>query len=325
MSKVQTSTNKFKALQLSVASGVICFSVFAHATSSFEDIYNIVFDKNPMAQSKEEKIEMPLYQNGKKPRFVVESSDFFNRQLPKDVNRILTDKSDVLTRDQKLLHPNGVCFSGTWEITQVTSYSGYFKTGAKSLLIARASTTLGDTDRGEKRGFAFAGKIYNSMDPKAVTDTANFFTIDVLAGTKAKRFLDVEMTNQPATGFRLSGIGLALKVASIFSSADSNPGFRPVTQIAALGLGENETIKSPKYIKLQSNSSNKLNNEVDFRDELSETTRVTGLKFNILVNNVDSDPSSSSWFKVGEISLKDSIISYGCDRQLHFPHPKISK
>lgn len=300
-------------------------AITSNAKSSYENVYNIVFDKNPIAVTQAEKTEMPLYQNGNKPRFVVELNDFFKRQLPKDVDRILTNKMDVLPRDEKLLHPNGVCFAGEWTVTQVTPYSGYFRTGAKGLMIGRASTTLGDTDRGDKRGFAFAGKIYDSLDPKQEADTANFFTIDVLSGTKAKRYLDVEMTNEPATGFRLSGIGLALKVASIFSQADSNPGFRPVTEIASLGLKETEKLKSPKYIKLQSANSNDKNSESDFRLELLETLRVSGLKFNVLVNDHSSDPESASWMKIGEMEMKEGIISYGCDRRLHFPHPKLNK
>jgi len=31
---------------------------------------------------------------------------------------------------RRLLHPNGICLLGTWEITEETPYSGYFRKGA---------------------------------------------------------------------------------------------------------------------------------------------------------------------------------------------------
>jgi len=102
---------------------------------------------------------------------------------------------------EKLLHPNGVCLSGTWEITEPSNYTGYFAQGKQGLIIGRASTTLTNTKEGRNRGFGFAGKLYPTMDPSETAKTANFFLIDVLFGTHAKHYLDVALTSEAKTGF----------------------------------------------------------------------------------------------------------------------------
>src|SRR5260370_37491372 len=33
---------------------------------------------------------------------------------------------------RRLLHPNGVCLTGRWEITEESNYSGYFRQGSKA-------------------------------------------------------------------------------------------------------------------------------------------------------------------------------------------------
>jgi len=36
---------------------------------------------------------------------------------------------------RRLLHPNGVCLTGRWEITEDTAYSGYFRKGSAALVV----------------------------------------------------------------------------------------------------------------------------------------------------------------------------------------------
>src|ERR1700674_3645371 len=36
---------------------------------------------------------------------------------------------------RRLLHPNGVCLTGRWEITEDTEYSGYFRKGSTALVV----------------------------------------------------------------------------------------------------------------------------------------------------------------------------------------------
>src|SRR5262245_48769819 len=41
---------------------------------------------------------------------------------------------------KRLLHPNGVCLTGRWQITEDTGYSGYFSRGSSALVVARYSS-----------------------------------------------------------------------------------------------------------------------------------------------------------------------------------------
>src|SRR5262249_51413507 len=109
--------------------------------------------------------------------------------------RTLSDRSDLLPRFRKLVHPNGICFAGVWTITEETPYTGYFRKGSQGLFVGRASTALTATEQGSFRAFGFAGKIFPTMDPDAVTPTANFFTIEDLGGTLRDHYLDAHNTN----------------------------------------------------------------------------------------------------------------------------------
>ena len=299
------------------------------AKSSFLEVHRAVFQKNPQAITEAEKKEMPLYENGKKPYYTVSSDNFTvdgENQLAKDVHRILKNTDDLLPRDAKLLHSNGVCLSGTWEVKNPSPYSGFFKMGSKALIIARASTTLGTTDRGTKRGFALAGKIFPTTNPEEVVPTANFVVIDELSGTKLEHYTDSKMTNQPTLGFPFSAFFLALEVARTFRSADTDPGYRPVSQIAEIGRNPDENLASPQFFMVKTSSESWKNNQIDFRDELVQSNLGEGgLKMLFFANDFSSDPDDHRWKELGEMVFQDAIISYACDRQLHFHHPKMKK
>src|SRR6516225_6833166 len=49
---------------------------------------------------------------------------------------------------RRLLHPNGVCLMGAWEIAEPSDYTGYFRAGRVGLVIARYSTCCTETRRG---------------------------------------------------------------------------------------------------------------------------------------------------------------------------------
>ena len=40
---------------------------------------------------------------------------------------------------RRLLHPNGVCLTGRWQVTEETEYSGYFRKGSEALAVGRYS------------------------------------------------------------------------------------------------------------------------------------------------------------------------------------------
>src|SRR6266511_6295315 len=65
---------------------------------------------------------------------------------------------------RRLLHPNGICLSGLWEVTEPTDYSGYFSQGSKALVLGRYSTCCRETRRGYLRSLALVGKLYPTID-----------------------------------------------------------------------------------------------------------------------------------------------------------------
>lgn len=317
--------NTFSVRSLATAV-LLSVSTMLCASTTFNDVERVVFGPMPPAQNDEQVQEQSIYQQSLLPQYRVTISNFFEdgiNLLTQDAQRTVSDTADYYPRLEKRVHSNGICFKGTWTITEETPYSGYFKKGSTGLLIARASTALSETKRGQPRAFGFAGKLFPTLNPAATTETANFFLVDVLAGVQRNRYLDVKMTNKPETGFRFSVIALALRVNSAFGKADSKQNIRQLYPIGELGLASGETAKSPLYMMLQASAQIPRNDEVDFRDELNiEKTASGNLVFNILVSDVSARKTASSWARIGEVVLTQSKVSYGCDRQLHFAHPK---
>ena len=175
----------------------------------------------------------------------------------------------------------------------------------------------------EKRGFGFAGKLYPTMNRTDIVKTGNFFTVDILMGTKNKPFLTAEMTNEPETGFDISVIGLGLKIASALKAGDENPSFRPLTGIS--GLNETSTIRTPRWIKIGASQRMIKNNESDFRKEvLFALEQNKTLIFDVQVSDTTKDTEDSGWNKIGQIEINSAYVSYSCDRRLHFAHPKMN-
>jgi hypothetical protein len=284
-----------------------------HASSTFNEVKNIVFNN--------------VYDTEQLPQYEVSTKNFvvngFNRLLDR-ATRTLNETNDYYPKIDKLVHANGICFSGIWTITKNNPYSGLFKRGSQALIIARASAATSSTRSDESRSLGFAGKIFPTMDPNQSVETANFFVIDNLMGKMTDHYLETTMTNKPELGFKLGSIGFALKVFNIFKDLDKDPGYRPVYPIAEAGLLANERVSTPKFFMIKADSRVLKNEESDFRDELSiDKNHTNGVVFNILVNDSTSDLNSNEWNKIGQITLNESIVSYGCDKQLHFHHPKI--
>ena len=233
--------------------------------------------------------------------------------IERAANRTLSSDRDTLPRFNKLVHPIGVCFSGSWNITAENPYSGYFSKGSRAPIIVRASEAMGKGRYGSWRSFGLAGKIF-SDDGK----TGNFFTIDDLGGTDARHFLDTAKTNEPAISSHVSSvfsIRTLLTIAKAFSRADSNPAFRPLYQISELGGAS--PVNTPHWLMLRS-LNHERSDAVDFRDELNLRNYRDGLKFEILV----SEAPERNWESIGFIQLTEEAASEGCDHRLHFGHPK---
>jgi len=302
--------------------------------SSFNEVLTILADQNPPTITENSEAvakELAAYEEGKLPQYKVSSRSFFeriagkkNNILARDAIRTVSKQEDYFDRVKKLLHPNGTCLSGTWEITEASDYTGYFAQGKKGLMVGRASVTLTNTKEGRNRGFGFAGKIFPTMDANETVKTANFFLIDVLFGTHAKHYLDVSLTSQAKTGFDFFNLFTGLIAAKALFKADHSPQLRPLYPISELGLAENETVVTPKWMMIKADESMTRVDEKDFRAELAVGHYANNLKFDIFVSDTTSKSSKlDQWQRLGKITLDQSASSYGCDRRLHFSHPKI--
>src|SRR5258708_25374592 len=85
---------------------------------------------------------------------------------------------------RRILHPNGVCLTGRWRITEATPYSGYFRQNSEALVVGRYSTCCTETRRGHTRSLALVGKLFPTTDPDHPQPlrTASFITQQDIAG-----------------------------------------------------------------------------------------------------------------------------------------------
>jgi hypothetical protein len=239
-----------------------------------------------------------------------------------NAKRTLEERANILEPFEKLAHPNGVCLKGLWEIQKENDYSGYFKQGIQALIIARASSAMSNTKRGEIRAFGLAGKLFPTSDALKINsaDTANFFVIDDLGGTKAEHFTDVALTNEPSVTTNsevIKHLIYALKVAKAFADADEHSGIRQLYEISE--LEEKAKVNTPKWMKITAKAGQTVDAD-DFRDEL-KVKKNKKLIFEIAVANQELK-GQKEWQSIGTITFDDSVSSYSCDHRLHFHHPK---
>ncbi len=245
--------------------------------------------------------------------------------------RTLSVDDDLLPRFDKLLHPNGICLQGTWNITDPSPYTVYFRQGIQGLIIVRASEALGRNQAGQLRAFGLAGKIYPTTDFQhaEALKTANFFTIEDLGGTNTQHFLDAELTNDIIKispwlqNFLKIPIGLV--AAAAFSGADkSNPLtalIRELYPISELGEGNPAQAVTPIWMKLVGASEVPRFDAQDYRDELRMEQYRDGVRFDIFVASSGTRLGQKDWQRIGFIQLNESVASDSCDHRLHFHHP----
>ncbi|MBC7659578.1 MAG: hypothetical protein H7249_07705 [Chitinophagaceae bacterium] len=256
---------------------------------------------------------------------------FLSDKLQQASERTLSDHSDVLPYFNKLLHPNAICFAGTWNITEQTPYSGYFKQNSKGLIILRASAALSEIHRGEKRAFGIAGKIFPTENPdhQEPMKTANFFVIDNLGGTYTPNFLDTELTNDITNiDFKAANIGqtgILAAAVKAFGFADRVTGriltVRQLYEISNLGESADAKIVTPQYIKLQGEAGPRTEYS-DFRDDLRLDANNGVIRFDISVAADGSLGKAKNWSKIGYIELTEDSLAEGCDHRVHFHHPE---
>lgn len=326
-----------RGILLTVATSlVVSASAFA-GEASFNEVLKVVNGPLPEELTTDAaKNDSAAYLNGGIPQYQMSVIGIL-KNLAQRAFHTLTDSNDYYDRLEKQIHQNGICFTGTWEITEPSQYSGYFAQGKTGLFIGRASAATNPTTAQGDRAFGFAGKLFPTTNPDEKVTTANFFTVDTLAGSHAPRFMDVGLTNEPdLPGFpksfddvKFGGIIVATLLKGATLAGDPKLNFRPVWPISKAGLASNEQVKTPHWIQIRGAQNMSRVNEADFRRELDLSRYPDhAIDLDILVSDTTKDTgpnSASKWTRLGRIHLVDSVVSYGCDRRLHFPHPSANQ
>jgi hypothetical protein len=243
---------------------------------------------------------------------------------------------------RRLIHPNGVCLTGLWEITEETDYSGYFSKGSQALAVGRYSTCCTETRRGHVRSLALVGKLFPTTDPNHSQrlETANFFTQQDLGGDHTDYINDVETRNAPDTRAwrRGDGVSILLIEGALFLRVDKEVSIRQLYEIAELGKPKNAPTRTPQFMRLLVEPDQpRIDGEaLDFRDEIMAQIFDKGdlrpkrtLSFQIEVTDEGVTQGTPlyqrrtfrNWRRIGRLSFDNAVASYNGDFVIHFNHP----
>jgi len=241
---------------------------------------------------------------------------------------------------RRLLHSNGIGLVGTWEITEETPYTGYFRQGSRGLVIARYSTCCTETRQGHTRSLALAGRIYPTVDPheSASLPTASFITQQDIGGENSRSINEAILRNAPNTTLlrRGSGVPILLTTAIVLRIADKQPTMRQLYQIAELGKPEHEATRAPEFMQLTVAPEQPVipGDALDFRDEILAQIYDPGdpapkRTLKLLIETSDQGTSHfmgqrhniTAWRRIGTMTFTEAVTSFNVDRVLHFNHP----
>jgi hypothetical protein len=175
---------------------------------------------------------------------------------------------------RRLLHPNGICLTGLWKITEATNYSGYFRQGSVALVVGRYSTCCSETRRGHARSLSMVGKLFPTTNPDHPEPlrTANFITQQDIGGDYSAYVNDAELRNAPNTTLwrRGAGIPILIVTGAVFNLVDKNISIRQLYEIAELGKPNGEPTHAPTFMRLMAAKEQpRISGEgMDFRDEI---------------------------------------------------------
>jgi hypothetical protein len=241
-----------------------------------------------------------------------------------------------------LIHPNGVCLTGVWEITEETGYSGYFRKGSRALVVGRYSTCCTETRRGHARSLALVGELFPTADPEHLSPlrTASFITQQDLGGDRAEYINDAELRNAPDTTAwrRGRGMPILLTEGAIFLIVDKEVSERQLYEIAELGKRDAEPTRTPRFMRLLvSRGQPRIEgNGLDFRDEVMAHLFDRGdpiprrtLTFDIEVTDEGTTRGPpflqrrtfKNWRRAGRMTFDNAVVSYNGDFVIHFHHP----
>lgn len=258
--------------------------------------------------------------------------DFVVKGIYRAARRTLTTREDLLPPFDKLVHPAGICLRGSWSIDETTPYTGLFGTGKRGLIIARASDAGGEFRPGKLRLLGLAGKLYNTTNPdhEEPLPTANFFTIENLAGSHTRHFVEATLSSdlmpfRPQPGSLLNAAVGAL-LGPAFSLADrallpTQPMIRQLYPIAELGEADREDCVAPVVMRLAALPNSRRVDTADLREELDLKYHPGGLRFDIQVADHRSLLVPRGFRRIGQIHFTESVASYSGDHRLHFAHP----
>jgi hypothetical protein len=243
---------------------------------------------------------------------------------------------------RRMLHRNGICLLGTWEITEPTNYSGYFRQGSRALIITRYSTCCNETRRGYTRSLAMVGKLYPTADPDRVTplETASFMSQQDFGGDSTDYINDAELRTAPETTLVRRGFGapIAIIQSIVFSLVDRKPTIRQLYSIAELGKPPDEPTNAPLFMRLlvAPEQPRIAGAALDFRDEIMaqiydkgdpRPKRVLTFEIEVSDDGVTFGPAFRerriirNWRPIGKITFNEAVASYNGDYVTHFHHP----
>jgi hypothetical protein len=243
---------------------------------------------------------------------------------------------------RRLLHPNGICLIGEWQITQPTEYTGYFAPGSVALAIGRYSTCCTETRRGHTRSLSLVGKLFPTTDREhtAPLRTANFITQEDIGGANSEFINDAELRNAPDTTVsrRGGGVPIILLTGFIFGRVDKNPSIRQLYEIAELGKPAELPTRAPEFMRLivPPEQPRIAGNNLDFRDEImaqifdrGDAVAKRRLTFNIEVTDEGRTTGTplrqrrtfSNWRQIGRLTFNNAVASRNGDSVIHFNHP----
>src|SRR3954468_23316976 len=241
----------------------------------------------------------------------------------------------------RLLHPNAVCLTGRWQITEETPYSGYFAGGRSALVVARYSSGAG-MRRGQIRALALVGKLFPTLDPEHPLPlrTANFITQEDIGGGRTESINAAELRNAPdVTVFRRGPAGtLLIKVAAAFRRVDKQPTIRQLYPIAEMGKPAGEPTRAPQFMRLLVAPEQPVTAgaDMDIRDEVmaqifdrSDPVPKRTLTFTIEVTDEGVTSGAPfrvrrtfrNWKRIGTLTFDNAVVSYNGDAVIHFTHP----
>lgn len=243
---------------------------------------------------------------------------------------------------RRIVAPNAICILGVWEITEESQYSGYFKQGAKGLIIGRYSSDGNETRRGQRRSLSLAGKIYPTMDPNhaAPLIPAGFMSQEDLGGMHTDFINDAMLRNVPNVTAWRRGIYLLIlaRAGLVFSLVDKVAEARQLHEIAELGKPKGERTRCPEHmlLKMAPGQARIQGKNLDFRDEIYAhifepgASEPTGsIVFDISVSDCGVNigipgfrrVKVTNWRRIGRITFTEAVASYNADHVVHFHHP----